>query len=453
MNVFKILIRKIKHSPIEKRANNFISTLTTFLQGEFVKLFVTYSFGSIFLYGANFLLIPLYTRVLTKAEFGQIELITNLTTILGILFAFGLPQVVFIEYFHLDKKQRINLVLKAIILYCLLSIPLFCISYFIISKNSATIFKSIIDSRILLMAFGAVFFLFFQSIFISIYQITKKAKKLTFFQVGIGLLTLGFNIYLVYYLKLGIFGYYATALLVAVFSFIYISINAINQTKDTFPLKYKIPINQALAYLKLGSPFILSSVSLWLLSGADRWIILHYLDEAEVGIYSVAYRFASVYYPLLIIPLLNAYTPKIFEKFALGNYNQKIPYLFIFSFVVFSILAVLTPILAKFMIDPVYYEALPLISPLIAGYGIFFITQAIASILIYKKKIKQLSVNILIASAANILFNFIFVSRWGLNGSIFAFIIGHIVWLLFTIYQTKHTEKQLQIIQKSDEYR
>jgi hypothetical protein len=87
---------------------------------------------------------------------------------------------------------------------------------------------------------------------------------------------------------------------------------------------------------------------------------------------SVAYRFASVYHPLVIIPLLNAYTPKIFEKFAQKEYKQKIYHLLSFAIVVFSILALITPYIAKFMIDKTYYDALPLIRPLVLGYGIFF---------------------------------------------------------------------------------
>jgi O-antigen/teichoic acid export membrane protein len=120
----------------KQQIKNHFHQIKLFFKGEFIRLFATYSFGSIFLYGANFLLIPIYTKVLSKAEFGQIELVTSLTAVVGILFAFGLPQFVFVEYFHLDKKQKVNLLYRVTSIYVLLSLPLFALTFFIVKGNS-----------------------------------------------------------------------------------------------------------------------------------------------------------------------------------------------------------------------------------------------------------------------------------------------------------------------------
>jgi O-antigen/teichoic acid export membrane protein len=338
-------------------------------------------------------------------------------------------------------------------IYVLLSLPLFALTFFIVKGNSLLIFRSPIENSILLFAFTTTFLVFFQSVFISIYQITKKAKNLTLFQISLGLLTLAGNIYLVYYLRLSVFGYFCTSFFVTLIAFLYILFIVFKNCPRKNAINLKIEFGWILSYLKTGFPFMLGAFSLWLLAGVDRWIILNYLNESEVGVYSVAYRFASVYHPLVIIPLLNAYTPKIFEKFAQKEYKQKIYHLLSFAIVVFSILALITPYIAKFMIDKTYYDALPLIRPLVLGYGIFFLTQAIASILIYKKKIKLLTINVLVASFSNILFNLIFVSRWGLKGSIAAFVLGHLIWFIFTFMQAKRTEKILIKQSVNNEYR
>lgn len=421
--------------------NKYFSLFAPFFRGEFIKLFLTYSIGSIFLYGANFFLIPVYTQVLDKAEFGQIELISSLVAVVGIILSFGLPQVIFMEFFHLDKEKRAILLFRIISIFGIVSVPLFIIAFFISRLYSSQIFSGQLDPLILALAFSSTALTFFQSIFISIQQITKKAKKLTIFQLLLGLLTLALNIYLIYYLRKGVWGYFVANFLVSLASFIFIVFDTFRKSDKSIVLKLKIRIKELLPYFRLGFPFVLSAASLWLLAGADRWIILYFLSAEEVGIYSVAYKFASIYQPLLIIPVLNAYTPKIFERFAKGIYNQRIPLIFLFTAILFTMLALITPMLAKFMVDPAYYDALPLIPALITGYGLFFITQAIASLLIYKKRIKQLSLNILIASIANIFFNIIFVSAWGLHGAIIAFVAGHIIWLLFTLFQTMRAEK------------
>jgi O-antigen/teichoic acid export membrane protein len=435
-NTLNLVLLKLQNNSLKLKIKPLI-------KGDFFKLFVTYSFGSLFLYGANFLLMPIYTKVLSKAEFGQIELISTLTAIIGILLTFGLPQLIFVEYFHTEPKQRSKLIFNTVLIYLLLSLPLFCIFLLIIIKNTSFFFKTYVDQDALLMAFIAIFLSFFQSIFISILQVSKQAKKLTLFQISLGILTLALNIYLVYYLRKGIFGYFASTFIVALFSFAYIVYDVMNKIDYAFKFEFRLKFQKIINYLKNGSPFVLGAVSVWILAGADRWIILYYLDDAGVGIYSVAYRFASMYYPLLIIPILNAYTPNLFEKFSNNNFHQNMKKIIISSFLVSLILAFITPLVAQFLIDKSYYASLELMPILVIGYCFFFLTQVIAAIIVFKKKTNVLLQNIFFANIANILLNIFFIRKFGLVGAAVAFSSSQFVWFIATYYRARNLQKAL----------
>ena len=76
---------------------------TTFFRSEVVKNFFIYSVGAIALKGISFFLLPVYTRVLTTSEYGQLDLINTFIVILATITGLGLNQVVFINYYQLDR--------------------------------------------------------------------------------------------------------------------------------------------------------------------------------------------------------------------------------------------------------------------------------------------------------------------------------------------------------------
>lgn len=424
---------------MQKTANLISIFKHKLFKSNFLKNLFIYSFGALFIKGISFFLIPIYTRVLPPSEYGLLELLNTIITILGILFSFGLSQVVYIEYYHLNLEGKKNLIKEVINIYTVLGLPLFIISSLLLARFDYLILDQPISLTVTALTIVSSFLLFYQNTFFSILQIAKKALRLTTYKIAIGTFTLIFNLYLIYYLRVGFLGILWSNFLVLALSLLY-PLFLYNRFFEG--LVIRINYTQTIRYIKLGFPFILTSLSYWTLSGVDRWLILYYLGDEQVGLYSVAYKFSSVYEPLLIAPVLSVYTPHIFEQFSRQNYKQKKWLLVTAVLAVFILLAVFSKLAASLFIDSSYHASLDLIPYLIGGFAFFFLAQLVSAPILFFKRSKMLVINVAIAGVVNILFNIYFLNVYGLIGAGIAFLASNFVWFCLSEIQSRYVTRK-----------
>ena len=87
-----------------------------------------YSFGAFVLRGVSFFLIPIYTRYLVPAEYGKLELLNTFASTLEIVFALGLFQVFYSEFFKKDDEGKKELVDRIISTYLSVTTFLYVLS-------------------------------------------------------------------------------------------------------------------------------------------------------------------------------------------------------------------------------------------------------------------------------------------------------------------------------------
>lgn len=404
-------------------------------KSNFLKNLLIYSSGALFLKGVSFFLIPIYTKVLAPSEYGFLELLNTIVTVLGILFSFGLSQVVYIEYYHLDYVGKKELIRSITNVYTVLGLPLFTIAALLIFKYDYIILNQSLSIEVTALIIISSFLLFYQNTFFSLLQIAKKALTLTVYKIFIGVFTLAFNLFLVYYLRIGFIGILWSNFLVLSLSLLYPVIIYLRLFEG---IKIKADFHQACKYIKIGFPFILTSLSYWALSGVDRWLILHYLGKEQVGLFSVAYKFSSVYEPLIIAPVLSVYTPHIFEQFSKRNYEQKKGIIIFAVLTVFLLLALFSELLATLFIDESYHSSIYLIPYLVGGFAFFFLAQLSSAPILFFKKSKLLVINVTVAGVVNILLNIIFLETYGLQGAGIAFLTSNFAWYCLSEAQSHY---------------
>ncbi|OKL39628.1 lipopolysaccharide biosynthesis protein [Pontibacter flavimaris] len=143
-----------------------------------VKNLFIYSSGALFLKGIGFFLIPLYTSLLAPSDYGKLELLTTIATVLGILFSFGLSQVVFIEYFHLDAKGKREIIQQITCAYTYLALPLFALAGVLLVFFGNAAFEQNVGPFIVALVLLQSFCSFYQNTFFALLQIVKKALTL-----------------------------------------------------------------------------------------------------------------------------------------------------------------------------------------------------------------------------------------------------------------------------------
>lgn len=388
--------------------------------------------------GISFLLIPLYTSVLTPEEYGQLELLNGMGNILSIILSFGMTTYLTVEYYHLIGKSKMEFIRDVISTYLY-----FGLMFWIFLSFNILIFKSklLSDDVSLLTVFIALvisYLTFFQNAFFSILQIKKQAIKLTLYRVAIGVLTAVINIFFVYYIRIGILGIFLANFIMLAASLVF----AFDEYFKKVDRKlFNFNLSKYLNLIKASLPYVGGTLAYWTLSGVDRWFILNYLGEREVGIYAAAYKLSSFYEALLISPIVAVYTPYIFERFSKGTFDQNFKIVVPFVVILFIGLGFATKWIGGFMLNASYHEALQYIPFLTIAFGFFFLCQITASKLVYSKNAKLLLLNIVTASVINIILNFFLILKYGLYGATFAFVISNLIWLLITFYQIRTLKK------------
>lgn len=379
--------------------------------------------------------------MLAPSDYGILELLTTTSTVLGILFSFGLSQVIYIEFFHLDYKGKGKIISLITNTYTYLAIPLFTVTGLVLFFFGSNLFDQNLSIAMILLVLMQSFLSFYQNTFFALLQIIKKALNLTVNKIVIGVFTLVLNLVLVLYLRMGVIGILITNLAVLIISLLYPFYLYFIRIKA---FSFHIDWRRSCHYLKLGFPFILSSLCFWGLSGLDRWLILYYLGEASVGIFSVAYKFSSVFEPLIIAPVLSVYTPFIFEKLAKGDLRQHKLLMVIAILSFFVVLAFLSQYLAYLFVNVRYHESLTLIPYLVGGFAFYFLSQLLGAPILYYKKSKLLVLNVALAAIFNLIFNIILIKYYGLEGAGMAYLISNFAWFLLAAIQNALVIKQSQ---------
>jgi O-antigen/teichoic acid export membrane protein len=161
---------------------------------------------------------------------------------------------------------------------------------------------------------------------------------------------------------------------------------------------------------------------------ADRFILQHYRDLNEVGIYSLAYTFGMVMY-LVTQSLFQASLPTFFELADGGEDHRRWLgricsglLIFLVGLACFGML--LSPVLHNFL-DYRYRAAARLVPWIVMGYlfhGLFSLFQF--SILQAKRTASVFIIS-LIALIVNLVLNFVMVPRWGMDGAAWATTIAY----------------------------
>lgn len=274
-----------------------------------------YGAGNLILRAVNFLLLPLYSQVLSTQEFGNYALILAFYSIALIIYQAGFG--IGFTKFYLDETDSVK---RKTVFSSILN-TVFIIS--VLLSTIGIIFTNQISYLLLgSSAFSQLFFIVFISLlfeniffFLLYYFKTLEKSKFVVFITGISS-TVNFilNVILVYYLSLGIKGIFI-ALLVSNAAAVLILAPII--FKD-----YIASINSEIIkqVFRFSSPLFIGSIFAVFIEVVDRYFIDYYLDTSEVGIYSFSYRIALVM-NLFVISFRTAWAPRAINNYKEGNYS------------------------------------------------------------------------------------------------------------------------------------
>jgi O-antigen/teichoic acid export membrane protein len=399
-----------------------------------------YSFGAFVLRGVSFFLIPIYTRYLVPAEYGKLELLNTFASTLEIVFALGLFQVFYSEFFKKDDEGKKELVDRIISTYLSITTFLYVLSGFIVWIFHETLMVDV-DLLLVYAALFISYLNFFQNCFIILLRLYERARFLTLLQVGLGIASVLMNLYFIVGLEIGIVGIIVSNLATMIVS----NALAFRFYKRIYG-KFKWYLSQAdfRSMLSLSVIFIPGTLAFWLMNSVSRWVLLEYSGVSEVGIYSVAVKFSSLFDPLIIQPFLSSYNPRALRGFAEGKYDQQFNRLFPLLFIGFFIMGFVLAYIASFLIDEQYQAAVNYIPVLVVGVAISMMAQLSGLLLTFRRKVVYTLTAVSSGLLVSAISNFIFVKMYGGIGAAYGTILGNLVWMVLILVFHRLEKKRIK---------
>lgn len=377
----------------------------------------------------SFLLVPLYTSVLSTEEYGTTDLINTTISLTYPMLTLVISEAVM--RFCLDKqcdsRQIFSIGTYVTAMGCLAMIVL----------SGALLITPLKDYYWYFVAYFVV-----QAYYATISQYVKGREKVKHYAIG-GLLNsatvIACNLFFLLGIRIGVHGYLLSFIIGHLVTVIYYVVT-LRCWREFLPIK---AINKGLlkAMLLYSCPMILNSVSWWISNSSDKYMLSFFCGISENGIYSVAYKIPSML-SIITSLFISAWQISAAEDFNseesvafFGNVGRKY---FGLNMIVASWLIVVSRVLAKYLFIGDYYEAWR-ISPILIIAFVFNTTASFyGTIYTSAKKTKMLLYSTLAGAGANIAINAVLIPALGGIGAALATMASYaMIWLIRVIDSRK----------------
>lgn len=268
---------------------------------------VLYGFGFLVSRMASFLLLPLYTRVLTPSDYGVLQLLQVSLDIVEIVVAGGLGAGV-VRLFHAEpeaRRQHEVLTSAHVAILATRVIGSGCILLLAPWLSEALFGTSLYTVHVRLA--GANFFVGALSLIPMLQlQASRQTRLYTVISTGRLILQLALSVLFVLVLRWGVLG----VLFAAFVSAVLVSIPLLarfHRHAGWLPTWSRIR-----ELWQFGLPYQLSAVAGFILGFGDRYF-LNARSTAEVGLYGLAYQFGLLLSSATLEPFIRAYEPVVYQ--------------------------------------------------------------------------------------------------------------------------------------------
>lgn len=257
---------------------------------ELAKHSLLYTIGTLASLAGSVLLLPVYTRFLSKNDYGILEMADILYSLLTIVFITSFSQAVAKLYNGAQTDDEKHKVFGTIYWSCLF-VGIFCgIILLLFFKNMISV--SLLGSNAYTFHIGISIGIFMVSpaYLMAIYFFNLNKKPSLYVLVGLLklILNVGFNLFYIIKLKMGaagmLLGEFTSTLILLILLFFYL----VRTTK----LRFDVPV--LFKAIKFGFPFVPALLFTMLLLKADRFLMQKYCSLDDVGIFSMGSRFPSL---------------------------------------------------------------------------------------------------------------------------------------------------------------
>lgn len=375
-----------------------------------------------------FILLPIYTAYMTTTELGEGELVVNFMNLIYPIVTINIVSALL--RYTMDKKNDYAKVLQStsvvVGIGVILCGAIFCV---INIKSSINNWKLYLWLLLVCYSFQQVLAVF-----------SKALDKTKVFAIGNIIYTSSLfviSVILLVVLKRKTAGYIEGIILANIITFVYF---AFNLKINKFMCKSKIDVKLTKEMILFSLPLIINSVSWWITSFCDRFVLELNIGTDAVGIYSVASKIPAIVSTMASV-FMQAWVLSAIKAYQDGNCNffnivfEKFSALFI---VWASIIIICSKFIMPYLVGAEFsvswlYVPLLICAAVFSGFGNFY-----AALYTSAKKNFSVMITTLVGAIANIILNFILIPKFGIHGAVIATMVSQ---LIITIYRMVDSKK------------
>jgi O-antigen/teichoic acid export membrane protein len=374
------------------------------------------------------LLLPVYTHFLTPADYGKIETIVALTTLLGIVLRAGISSAFFRFYFDADDDASRRTVLRTSFWFTMGGGTLGLLLLLALADPISDVLFGTDSAANLVRAAGvALWATVNYEQLTSLFRVEERSLAFVGASLANVFLTIGVTLLLVVELDKG-----AVGVIVGNFSgtlLVYLAL--LGFRREQLGLELNRDLLRAMN--RFGIPLVPTALFLWVTNFSDRFFLVKLSDVAQAGLYSVGVRVASAMVLLLTAFRMAwpAFAYSIREdEHAKRTYAFVLTYMTVVSSWVALVLTLLAPWLVRLLAAPRFAEASRVVGPLAfasVAFGAYIV------IAIGVGRIRRTQFNWVVtgvSAAVNVVLNLTLIPPYGMMGAAVATVAAYVTMAL-----------------------
>lgn len=397
---------------------------------------VIFSIGDLAQKSVGFLLLPVYMRCLSPADYGVLELLTIISMVFSGAILQGLPTASFRAYSYdylKDEEERRDAIQTAYTYILLCALILYSCLFLSASFWSDVLFKEGDFTKFIQIVFITEFFRCSSQIPFVI----LRARLLSAWVAGISLTRVitsaSLTIWFVVFKDYGVLGVLLANMIISILVFVGSPFIPYIIHKR---FRLHISIEKVKKMLVFGWPLVPGIFAAWIMTSTDRYFLEHFSTRTELGLYSIGFKLSTILSLGFIEPFRKTWPAIFFPKAQDGDakevFSRFATYFLLAGSIVSVFIICISDHLIQLMGSREYWNAYAVVPILVSSVLIHGFQATINLGLFVKNKTKYAPLIVICGAVSNIVFNALLIPRYGMIGAGTGTMLSHIVMLVLT---------------------
>lgn len=387
-----------------------------------------YTASNFLVKGIGFLTTPIFTKLLTHADFGSYNNFTSWLSLISIIVTLNLEATLMSARYDYESDLD-SYIFSLISLSSLSAIVWICIA-----NTFKDFFQTMLDMNIIYINVMLVYLIFtpvvnmYQSKAAYFFEYKKNVFASLMISIGTALLSVVLVCTWTDKLKGRIIGSVLPTILIGIIFYIYF-----------WKKGRKINFSYWRYAILICLPYIPHLLSMTLLNSTDRVMITKICGSEQTALYSLAYTCGTMI-TLLLTSLNGAFAPWLGEHLNQEKYREirRFSNIYILAFLFFAVgIMLVSPEVLYILGGESYMEAVYVLAPVSMGCVCQFLYTMFVNVEQFKKKTVGMAIGSAIAAFINLVLNLIFIPQIGYLAAAYTTLGGYLVLLLIHMYLVK----------------